>query len=297
MSTGEKIAEVLNRYRVAHFKPLLRLTARRFMLLIEPPLLQSRVTDSNRPAKSCFMMEKKLQKAIGNNRALYASIFAANGLELNVTETHYSLVEESPPLYSNLVTCSPDQHFGEVIQTIDDIYENEQWSEWSIKDSFNNLDLRDRGFSKLFEANWLYLQKDSFHPSPEALPIDIRCISQPEEIKLWIDLWGEGLDLGHKIFSPKVLSDPSIKMLIYTSDSISGVALLNQEDGQPVGISNFFPQKETTAIWSSLLAYIFENLETDEVVGYEDSETLAKIKGLGIEPIGPLSVWLKKRAT
>lgn len=236
----------------------------------------------------------KIEMAIDNNKALYQSVFKANDLELKSNQNVYFLLKQSPPLYSNLVTRQVDAPISHLIEEIDEVFKRECWPEWSIKDSFNVLELGTYGFEKLFEAQWFHLDKKSFQPKTKSFPIKFQPVTNQSELEDWIRIWGEGIETGKKIFTPHLIEDTSIQLVSYSSTQTSGVALLNQGHGEPVGISNFFPEKETTAIWSSLVSFIFENYNANEVVGYEGANVMEKVSSLGIDSIGPLSVWLKK---
>jgi len=69
--------------------------------------------------------------------------------------------------------------------------------------------------------------------------------------------------------------------------------LLNKSD-DVIGVSNFFVPVKTETIWSDLVQFIQNQFGPVDVVGYEDAETVSKIKSIGFESVGDLTVWLKK---
>ncbi len=242
------------------------------------------------------MDDLKIQKASNNNLALYKSVFASHGIELQTTKEIYYTTERTPPLYSNLATRSsewiPEEIFGE----IDKNCKERKWSDWSIKDSFQCLDLTSHGFEKLFDSQWLYLESGAFTPQNNE-EIRFEIVTDSDGLQKWVEVWGEGIELGHSIYKTELLEDDSVYFVVGYKDSEPDcVALLNKSD-DVIGVSNFFVPDDTVSKWSSLVSFIYSEIEVKDIVGYEDAETLEKITTLGFEPVGRLTIWLKKYDT
>ena len=61
-----------------------------------------------------------------------------------------------PRFYPNAVTLAPgDAAVAEQRGTIDILLKSNLPGRWSVKDSFNTLDLSRRGFDLLFDAQWI----------------------------------------------------------------------------------------------------------------------------------------------
>lgn len=242
------------------------------------------------------MNNSRRQKASDNNLALYKSVFASHGIELQATKGIYYTAERTPPLYSNLATRSPEWMPEEIFGEIDKHYNEQSWSDWSIKDSFQCLDLTKHGFEKLFDSQWLYLESNTFTPqNNEGIRFEI--VTDSDGLQRWIETWGEGVELGNSIYKPELLEDDSVYFVIgYKDTKPDCVALLNKSD-DVIGVSNFFVPDDTVSKWSSLVSFIYSEIEVRDVVGYEDAETLEKISVLGFESVGNLTIWLKKYDT
>jgi hypothetical protein len=239
-------------------------------------------------------MENKRKKAINNNLALYKAVFSSHDKQLQVTEDVYYLEEKTPPLYSNLVTRTASWTPDEEFKTIDQNCSVQGWKEWSIKDSFQCLDLTGFGFEKLFDSKWLYLEATNFVKPDLPLSIDFRVANNNSDLLSWIETWGEGLELGKQIYNEKLLTNPDIIFVTgYVNEKPKYVALLNKSD-DVVGISNFFVPENTREIWTELISWVHGEFGKVDIVGYEDTDMLSKIASLGVEEVGDLTVWIKK---
>jgi len=90
------------------------------------------------------------------------------------------------------------------------------------------------------------------------------------------------------------LRDPKIKFIAgYQGEYLLSGCLLNKTD-DVIGVSNFFAPVEGEGYWSDLLNFIFNSVERTDIVGYERIELVDKLRLLGFEPIGNLTVWIRK---
>lgn len=239
-------------------------------------------------------MKNKQKLASNNNLALYQAVFASHNKTLEHNENIYFLPVKTPPLYSNLATRSEDWQPDEIFQQIDELAKEENWDDWSIKDSFQCLDLVKFGFEKLFDAQWIYLGSDDFYNANTSDHIDFKIVESEADLQLWIEVWGEGVELGNQIYNKALVENPDVVFVVgYVDEEPQHVALLNKSE-DVIGVSNFFVPEKTEAAWSSLVGFIQTKFGSIDIVGYEDAETVSKIKSIGFETVGDLTVWLKK---
>lgn len=239
-------------------------------------------------------MKDKQKLASNNNLALYQAVFAAHNKTLELNDDIYFLPVKTPPLYSNLATRNKDWRPDEIFQQIDKLAKEENWQDWSIKDSFQCLDLTKFGFEKLFDSQWIYLESNDFSSLDTPDHIDFKMIESENDLQLWIEVWGEGVELGNQIYNKDLLENSDVKFVIgYVDSKPIYVALLNKSD-DVIGVSNFFISEKTEIVWSDLVKFIQNQFGLVDIVGYEDAETVSKIKSIGFESVGNLTVWLKK---
>jgi hypothetical protein len=255
---------------------------------------QRRRGDAERWAR----VDKKLQRAIDNNHGVYEVVFAGHGIRWNKNPSSWYCLEKVPPLYSNLVTRSAEWRPDGAFRSIDKAFENEQWENWSIKDSFAALDLGSYGFEKLFDAQWLYLEASRFAPEKEIAGIRYELIRDEDALCLWRKAWDADEALGNRIFHPSLLRDPRVHFVAgYVAQKIVSGCLVNKTE-DVLGISNCFCAGEDTGYWSDMISFIHATIERADIVGYERSEPLvAGLRAMGFEAVGNLTVWLKKRCS
>jgi len=130
-------------------------------------------------------MNEKLRKAILNNNDLYEAVFKPHKINFDGNDKIRYSLEKIPPLYSNLVTISQKWKPDEIFKAIDENFKNENWKEWSIKDSFGILDPTKNDFKKLFDANWIYLESANFKPVRNSLKIRFEIIESQKTLQNW----------------------------------------------------------------------------------------------------------------
>ncbi len=240
-------------------------------------------------------VKDKIQQAIYNNNGLYEAIFANHQIKFKQTDfIRYSL-EQTPPLYSNLVTISKDWKPDDIFGNIDIRYENEKWDEWSVKDSFGVLDLSEYGFTKLFEAQWIYLEAEKFKPYGTNGSLHYEIVTTENVLSAWRIAWDSDEQLGKEIFNPKLLNNPKVYFVAgYDGKQIVSGCFVNRTDNI-LGISNFFAPDKDNKYWSETISFIFGSIGQRNIVGYERNELTDKLQRLGFETIGDLTVWLKSR--
>jgi len=240
-------------------------------------------------------VKDKTQQAIYNNNGLYEAIFSNRKIKFNRADFIFYSLEKTPPLYSNLVTISPKWKPDDIFRNIDFNYEKERWNEWSIKDSFGVLNLSKYGFTKLFDAEWMYLEAEKFTRIEKSKNLRYEVINDEDVLSAWRIAWDFDEQLGKEIFSPKLLSNPKVYLVAgYERERIVSGCLINKTE-DVLGISNFFAPSKEIAYWSEIISFIFNSIERADIVGYKRNELVEKLKLLGFDSVGNLTVWLKKR--
>ena len=239
-------------------------------------------------------MDSKLVKAINNNHGLYQAVFKHHSISLQFNNDVAYTTKKAPPYYSNLVTRCKEWQPDAIFQQIDNTYHQEGWQEWSIKDSFQVLELTTYGFTKLFDAEWMYLERDKFKPSA-ANHLHYKLIQSEEGLEQWRSAWDSDIEVGKAIFTPSLLTNACLYFVAgYDKvEIVTGCVINKTED--VLGISNFFAPDQSLHYWSTLISFIHTSIEKKDLVGYERVDVVSRLNKLGVEPIGNLSVWLKKK--
>jgi hypothetical protein len=240
-------------------------------------------------------MNDKLAKCIKNNNDLYQAIFESDHIKFHIKDDIAYTEKQIPPLYSNLVTRSKGWAPDDIFSNIDRHYEDENWSEWSIKDSFSVLDLAVYDFQKLFDAQWIYLQTTDFKPLERDDDLRYENIKTEKELSDWRIAWDSDVVLGEKIFKTKLLNNPNIDFIAgYEKARLISGCLVNKTDDL-LGISNFFAPRQSISDWSNIVTFILKTIGNKDIVGYERESSVGALKILGFESLGSLTVWIKRR--
>lgn len=240
-------------------------------------------------------VKEKIQKAIRNNNGLYEAILGSKNIRSERTDSIWYCLEKTPPLYSNLVTISKEWAPDDIFRSIDLNYENERWDKWSIKDSFAALDLGEYGFTKLFDARWMYLEAAEFTPNGKSTELCFEVVKTEDALSAWRKAWDADEEIGWKIFAPELLNDTRVHFIAgYKGNEIAAGCFVNKTS-DVLGVSNFFAPDKNINYWAGLIGFIFDRVEHLDIVGYERKETVDRLRSLGFEPAGNLAVWLKKR--
>jgi hypothetical protein len=239
-------------------------------------------------------MENKLKIAIQNNNDLYEAVFSQWDIPFQSNDEIWYSFEEVPPLYSNLVTRSPEWRPDATFTKIDNASSARQ-QDWSIKDSFAVLDLSEHGFAKLFEAKWIHLQLSDFRPLSITHPLIYKILANEEELSTWRLAWDVDEQIGINIFSPRLLNNPRVKFIAgYRKEKLICGCMVN-ESNSILGISNFYSPARELTYWSDMLGFIFGCFDNKEIVGYERYDLVNQLETIGFRSLGNLAVWIKTR--
>ena len=100
-----------------------------------------------------------------------------------------------------------------------------------------------------------------------------------------------------KFFMTDLLNDPKIYFVAgYKNEKIECGCLLNRT-ADVLGISNFFAPESNIEYWSEIIKFIFDTIKLTDIIGYERKDFSERLKDLGFEAIGNLTVWLRKSET
>jgi len=156
----------------------------------------------------------------------------------------------------------------------------------SVKDSFADVELGDRGFVVLFVARWLARQ-----PAPARSDPRLRweIVTTDGGFAEWVraaDLEG--------IVPPSLRADPTVRFLLARRppSGVAGAAVNVTDD--VVGVSNVFtvgiPLED---VWCDLPAVIGHTVGDLPIVGYEHGDALSAASASGFADTAGLRVWLK----
>lgn len=242
-------------------------------------------------------MKSKLEKAIDNNHGIYEAVFDSRQIPWTKTDDIWYSTSKVPPFNSNLVTRSFAWKPEEIFKSIDEESIKNGWESWSIKDSFNVLDLSPHGFVKLFEAQWLYLQSAAFLPVNNRSVLSYIVVRNEMELQQWREFWNVHNEGGNavQIYRNSILGDKNLSFVLGKNliGEVVSIFLLNKTD-DVLGISNFYAPG-TLVYWSDAILFIEKTWGPIDIVGYERRELLSELSILGCESVGELSVWIKEK--
>ena len=178
-----------------------------------------------------------------------------------------------PRFYPNAVTLAVgDTAIEEQRTTVEILQKSNLPGRWSVKDSFNTLDLSRRGFDLLFDAKWIR----SVMPA-EGSSSDIVWTREEK---------GEGLPV----------DDPDFAMFKGRRGFkvVAGFMLYRAEGG--VGVSNVVAEAgDAPAVWRSLTLLAAQTFPRLPLVGYESGDELRAAVNAGFEAGDELRVWVTAR--
>jgi hypothetical protein len=199
----------------------------------------------------------------------------------------------APRFYPDAVTIGDVEAAPAQTEAIAALVGSTRQREWSVKDSFQSLDLKSLGFEPLFDAEWIALSG----PLPDVARTEYRSSIVTSTVGLiaWEQCWaGEEVNATAvsrpRVFMPGLLADTNVVFVsIKRDDGIVGGGILNQ-GADVVGLSNLFGFP-IDVVWRSLVATAGEIFPGLPLVGYERGDDLAAAHQAGFETVGPLRVW------
>jgi len=224
-----------------------------------------------------------LDAAVRNNAAWCAAVVASHGRRSTWTDGLWACAERSPPLFPDAVTLSPTTTEADVVEAIDVTSPGA-----SVKDSFARLDLRDAGFTVLFDAEWIHLEPGR-HDGGGVCGDPWEAIDAAS-LPGWVRSWDGG---GTGLFLPGLLTQPGVRLLAAGPLQRPTAGAAVQADAEVLGVSNLFARDhDLPTAWRGCLALLAP--EGWPVVGYETGHDLAAARSVGARPLGPLRIWIAR---
>ena len=178
-----------------------------------------------------------------------------------------------PRFYPNAVTLAVgDAAIEEQRTTVEILQKSNLPGRWSVKDSFNTLDLSRRGFDLLFDAKWIRSVMPAEGPSS-----DIVWTREEKGEGLPIDVPDFAMFKGRRGF--KVVAG----FMLYRAEEVVGVSNVVAEAG------------DAPAVWRSLTLLAAQTFPRLPLVGYESGRELEAAVSAGFEAGDELRVWVTAR--
>ncbi len=231
------------------------------------------------------MDEESLTAAISNSVHWYDAVMSAHGLTVERLKGAWMCREKVPPFYSNLITLNPLDSHEHLISEVDSTIVRP----WAIKDSHRSIDLIERGFSILFDAEWFVRPSDQ--PWPARINTGrtppVHTVRLESELENWIEAWGETPN-GRPVFLPRMLQNDEVEFLYVKRDSRISAGLVANRSGDVIGITNAFGSPREVL---ECVHYLSDRYEL-AIVGYGRERQVEFLTGFGFMPVGELRVWV-----
>jgi hypothetical protein len=227
------------------------------------------------------MSKSKTMLAVQNNAAWCLRIWQCHGLPTFQEENLWFCPVDVPDFYPNVVTMQPSG--ASIIGKIKEVRAQNASQDFSVKDSFAEIDFRELDLDRLFDANWLYLSPENKKPSAPSL--DWAPIESGVELSIWESQWDDRAEGCESIFLPALLTDPSVQFWAGRSEANIRAGFVSNVTGSVVGISNTFGPYE------DCVAHAARQFSNYGIVCYEGIETVSEAINLGFEVTGDLTVW------
>jgi hypothetical protein len=171
---------------------------------------------------------------------------------------------------------------------------------WSVKDSFFNLDLAALGFGVLFQASWIWREPEIRNVSCLSKGLRWSRVVSAAELTQWETAWSGGTRNADAIgktaqFPSSLLTDPEVVFLAgYEGHQILAGGIANRTSGV-VGVSNVFVNSgDAIAAWSGLVNRLQDCFPDLPMVGHERDGALEAALACRFRPIGSLRVWIRQ---
>ena len=185
----------------------------------------------------------------------------------------------APPFYPNAVTLTPSESVPPAIAAAKGAF--------TVKDSFQALDLAPLGYQPLFDASWIWRD-----PQP-ARAVDgtaaWRVIRDAASLARWEAAW-RGDEPALDLFRPTLLEEHKHAFIAGEVAGEMVAGCVASRSGAVVGVSNLFGPAEFTP---GCLAAVQGFAPSLPIVGYEAGAALEAMKSQGFQALGALRVWLR----
>lgn len=228
------------------------------------------------------MSDQKLLRALHNNAEWCARIWQSHGLGHSSRNGVLYCGARVPDFYPNIVTT--ERNNGGLPDHIADLRQKAATANFSVKDSFSDLDLAPHRFQRLFEAQWLYRSRSATMPPQPALTW--KMMETEDDLAEWEAHWDDRERDAARIFLPDLLVDPGIDFWAGYDQGSFAAGYITNKSGPVVGLSNIFGN------YSDCIAHAADTYADHDFVGYESGEDAETAQTLGFEPVGKLAVWI-----
>jgi hypothetical protein len=232
------------------------------------------------------MHSERDRAAALNNAEWCAAVWRSHGLPVATAHGLWYCLEATPRYYPNVVTVDLAADPAAQARFIAELRDATPDPDFSVKDSFDRLDLRLCGLATLFEARWLSLAADGPPSSADALTW--RRIEDEEALAAWEVAWRGSDQNRQRIFRGELLQDRRVIVLGGFDGAgavrAGGVAF----DGAGVlGLTNIFGSGK------GFIGALGSMAPARAMVCYESGEDLRAAEESGFQVLGPLRVWVR----
>lgn len=243
------------------------------------------------------MTTSRVDLAVLNSAAWYQAMFAAHGLASEVDGRVWRSHQQAPAFHSNLVVLASNLTPSELAACVLDVEQRLRRSAWSVKDSHACLDLRPRGFTLLFDAEWLWRD-----PLPGAIRTTVPAlvwsrVASATELAAWeAGWWGDARNetqsaRARQFPDPLLASADHAFFAGRVDGKVVAGGIANRSPGA-VGLSNLFsPPAHSDEAWNALVSCTSTAFPALPIVGYERGDDLVRALQAGFVSIGALRVW------
>jgi hypothetical protein len=239
-------------------------------------------------------MKRSITALAAHNNALWCdAVCRAHDRPGEFHETLWFTRLGAPRFYPDVVTIGGIEAAPAQTEAIAALVGSTRQREWSVKDSFQSLDLQSLGFEPLFDAEWIALSAQL--PDMGRTQYRPTIMTSTAGLIAWEQSWaGEEVNAaeisGPRVFMPRLLADTNVVFVsVQGDDGIVGGGILNR-GAEVVGLSNLFGSA-IDVVWRSLVATASEIFPGLPLVGYEHGDELAAAHRAGFATVGPLRVW------
>jgi hypothetical protein len=228
--------------------------------------------------------------AAANNAFWCSAVSRAHGLTDEWRRDYWRQADKSLPLYPNLITLSLD---GRELQTAAiEQGARSGLEHWSVKDSFNAIDLTSLGFRVLFRAEWFF---GDMRMGPIGQAGACHRAESHEELRAWESAWGEkppDWPYGDRVFPASLLEDDRVAFLFSLDDGEITGGLVANYGAECIGISNAFARGSWNESMTACLHGAAAMWPDKPLVGYAGTAELGALEGLGFERLTPCRIWV-----
>ena len=231
------------------------------------------------------MDEESLTAAIANSVHWYDAVMSAHGLAVEHRKNAWLCKEKVPPFYSNMITLDRFGSQGPLITEIGSTL----LRPWTIKDSYNSIDLVERGFDVLFDAEWFGRSPDQNWPSRTGQAPPVQTVRSESELERWVEAWGE-TPIGRPVFVPGLLQNDEVEFVYVDRGSYVSAGLVANRSDDVIGITNAFGSPREVMNCIHHLSHRYDLA----VVGYGRKRQVEFLTGFGFRQIGKLRIWINR---